>query len=431
MSMNRVVRNGRVIDPASGRDEVCDIFISEPIIAGVGNAPAGFEANAADVDASGKLVMPGIVDLAARMREPGQEHKATIASESRAAAASGITTVCHHPDTQPVIDAPAEVELLRRLAKRAGHTWIVPIGALTRGLKGEHLSELAALKEAGCPAVSNSEKPITDTRVLYRCLAYAATFDLPVIVEPTDAWLGKTGCAHDGVIAARLGLPGIPEAAETSEMARVIALAEAVGARVHFGRISTGAGADLIRRARQRGVRVSGDVCAHQLFLTEHDLQSFDSNFHVNPPLRTTSDRDALRYAVADGTIGAICSDHQPHDFDAKDNPFIETEPGISAFETLLPLTLRLVEEGVVDLPTAVTRLTAGPAGLLGIAAGSLSIGARADLCIVDLESPWRVDPDAFLSAGKNSPFKNWEFRARVMHTIYEGISVFESESRP
>ena len=430
MSNMLVIRNGRVIDPVSGLDEVLTLYIGHTRILSLGEPPDGFQPHQI-IDAAGKLVIPGVIDLACRMREPGQEHKATIRSEGYAAAASGITTLAIPPHTDPVIDDAPEVQLLRRRAKQSGRCWIIPIGALTRGLDGEALAELAALKAEGCPAVSNGLRPIPDSRVLMNCLAYAATYDIPVMIQPSEPWLSRNGCVHDGAVAARLGPPGIPEAAETAEIARVLALADATGARVHFCRLSTARGADQIRHAKQRGMRVSADVAMHQLFLSEQDINGFDSNCHVNPPLRTLDDRNALRKAVVDGVIDSICSDHQPHDVDAKDNPFMQTQPGISALETLLPLGMELVESGVLTLTTLVQCLTGGPARTLGLNVGRIAAGARADIAIIDPDQPWRLTRDRLRSRGRNSPFLQRHFSARVTHTLFEGRVVFDSATAP
>ena len=430
MSAPLVIRNGRVIDPVSGLDEILTIYIDHTRILSLGDQPKDFKAQHV-IDAAGKLIIPGVIDLACRMREPGEEHKATIRSEGYAAAASGITTLAIPPDTDPVIDDAPEVQLLRRRAKQSGRCWIIPIGALTRGLNGEALAELAALKAEGCPAVSNGLRPIPDSRVLMNCLAYAATYDIPVMIQPSEPWLSRNGCVHDGAVAARLGLPGIPEAAETTEIARVLALADATGAHVHFCRLSTARGAEQIRHAKQLGARISADVAMHQLFLSEQDINGFDSNCHVTPPLRTTDDRNALRHAVADGTIDSICSDHQPHDFDAKDNPFMQTQPGISALESLLPLGMELVESGVLTLATLVRRLTCGPARTLGLNVGRIAAGARADITIINPDQPWRLTRGGLRSRGQNSPFLQRRFSARVTHTIFEGRVVFDLATEP
>jgi dihydroorotase len=430
MSQRILIRNGRVIDPANGVDGIHSLALAGNRLIAIDDTPSDFRADAL-IDATGCLVIPGLVDLAARLREPGHEHKATIETETRAAAAGGITTLCCPPDTKPVIDAPAEVELLRRRAKQAGHAWVVPIGALTQGLLGEHLAEMAALKAEGCAGVSNALMPIRDTRVLLRGLEYAATFDLTVFVQPLNPWLGFEGCAHDGAVATRLGLPAIPDAAETAEIALVLDLAEHTGARIHFCRLSCARSVQLIERAQRAGLPVTADVSAHQLFLTENDLLGFDSQAHVMPPLRTDHDRDTLRRAVASGVITAICSDHQPHELDAKNAPFVETEPGISALETLLPLTLRLVTEGYLDLGRAIEALTSAPARILNRPIGTLTPGARADVGIIEPEHVWRLDREQLLSRGHNTPFHGWEFTGRVRQTLFEGRGVFHHPAAP
>jgi dihydroorotase len=415
-----LIRGGRVIDPANGLDTIADVYIQGSRIAAIGEAPEGFGPSPV-IDASGQVVCPGLVDLAARLREPGQEHKATIESEARAAAAGGITTLCLPPDTDPVMDTPAVVELVRRRAKHARHTWVLPIGAFTQGLEGKQLCELAALQEEGCVAVSNGLRPMANTLVLRRAMEYAATFRLRVHLHAQDPWLADGGCVHEGAVATRMGLPGIPEAAETADIARILALVEHTGVHLHFCRLSSARGAEMVARARADGLPVSADVSAHQLHLTEMDITGFDSQCHLQPPLRTQRDRDGLRQAVADGHISAICSDHQPHEADAKTAPFPSTEPGISSLETLLPLTLRLVDEGVLDLPQAVARLTSGPAEILDLPLGSLRPGNRADVCVFDPQAHWRLTEDNLLSRGLNTPFLGWEFRGRVTHTVLEG----------
>jgi dihydroorotase len=315
------IRGGRVIDPAAGLDEVTDLHLADGAIAGLGPPPADFEPQRI-IDATGLVVCPGLVDLSARLRQPGCEHKATVASETRAAAAAGITTLCCPPDTLPPVDTPAVAQLIRQLAEERGHARVLPAGALTRGLDGEQISEMAALKLAGCPVMSNADRPVRDTRVLRRALEYASTYGLCTFLHPADAYLSEGGLVHEGRMATQLGLPGIPEAAEVLGVARDLALAEQTGARVHFRGLSTGRATAMLAEARSRRLPVSADVAAHQLWLTEDALAGFNADARLIPPLRTAADRDALRAAVAAGEITAICSDHQPHEPDAKLNPF-------------------------------------------------------------------------------------------------------------
>lgn len=419
-----VIAGGRVIDPEHGVDRETDVFVGAGRILALDTPPADFQ-ETERVDARGLTVCPGLVDLAAHTREPGHAHVANIASEAYAAAAGGITTLCCTPDTDPVIDSPSVVELLRRRADEAGAARIEPLGALTRDLAGERLSELAALRGAGCHAFADGGRPLRDTLVLRRALEYAATFDFPVLLTPLDPWLAEGGLIHEGQVATRLGLPGISPAAETAALGRDLALIEQVGARVHFGRLSTAAGATALARAQRQGLPVTGDVAALQLFFTELDVWDFDTRYHVQPPLRAGTDREALRRALADGTLAVVCSDHQPHSADAKDAPLGASLPGASGVDTLLALMLRLVEESVLDLPTALAKVTCNPARILGLDAGTLAPGAPADICLFDAHAIWRVDAESLRSRGKNSPFLGWEFSGRVVRTWVGGRTVY------
>ncbi len=423
--MHTVIRNGRVIDPANRRDEVADLYIAAGRIVAIGASPNGFNVQK-EIDARGKVVIPGLVDLRAHLREPGQKHKGSIASETRAAAAGGITTLCCSPDTRPVVDSAAVVELIRRRASEAGMAHVLPVAALSPDLAGEQISEMWSMKQAGCIAVSNAHRPMANTLVLRRALEYAASIDMPVMIYSEDPWLGNDGCVHEGVVSARLGLPGIPSCAEVIAVGRDLMLIEQTGVRAHFCQLSTAQGAEMVAAAQRRGVPVTADVSAHQLYLTEMDVGQFNSLCHVRPPLRSQRDRDGLRAALADGVIGAICSDHQPHDPDAKLAPFPSTEPGISALDTLLPLALRLADEGVVSLHEAIGRVTWQPANMLGLNAGTLSYGARADICIYDPERYWTVSEKSLQSRGKNTPFLGWELKGKVSHTLLDGRLVYE-----
>jgi dihydroorotase len=422
------IRHGRLIDPANGLDRDLDLHLADGRVLAIGDAPDGFHPDRT-LDARGLIVCPGFVDLSARLREPGLEQKATIASETRAAAAAGITTLCCPPDTSPVIDTPAVAQLIQQMAQRAGYARVLPAGAMTQGLEGKQITEMAALKLAGCPVLSQAERPIRSAQVQRRALEYAATFGLTLFLHPQDPDLTSGGCAHEGRVSTRLGLPGIPEAAETVAIARDLALAGQTGARIHFRGLSTARAAAILAAARHRGVHASADVSIHQLFLTEDDVDGFDANCHLIPPLRTGADRDALRNALAAGELGAICSDHQPHDADAKLLPFPETAPGISGLETLLPLALRLVSEGVLDLPGVIARLTTGPAGILGVDLGHLSPGAIADVCIFDTDACWIPTPGTLLSHGENSPFLYAPMHGRVIATVLEGRIVFDRDA--
>lgn len=423
--MTRIaIVNGRLLDPESETLTIGRVCLAEGRIVAVGEVPAGFQADEI-LDAKGDVISPGFIDLAAYLREPGYEHKATIASETAAAVKAGVTTVCCLPETNPVIDTPAVVELIRERALTSGKAKVVAIGALSRGLEGTSLSEMHALKEASCPAVSNGRRPLANPLIWRRALEYAATYDLRVVVRPQDPWLAAGGCVHEGEVATRLGLPGIPVSAETVMIAQILALVEEIGIKVHFACLSSARAAAMIEEAVKQGLPVSCDVAAHQLHLTERAVEGFDPMAHVDPPLRSLADREGLRAAVASGAMAAICSDHQPHEADAKRNVFAATEPGISALETLLPLTLRLVEEGVLPLPQAIARLTLRPAKILGLSSGRLAPGAPADLCVFDPEAQWIVDETTWLSRGRNTPFWGQRLKGRVRYTLVDGRVVY------
>ena len=417
------ITGGRVIDPASSVDRICDVFLADGRVLGLERAPDGFTAELV-IDAREQVVCPGLVDLTVRLREPGDEHKATISSETRAAAAGGITTVCCQPDTVPAVDTPAVVELIHQRARASNMSRVEVLGALTRELGGTQLAEMGALGAAGCRGVSNAAAPVPDTEVMRRALEYAATFDLTVFVRPEDPCLARGRVVHHGETSTRLGLPGIPEIAETIIVARELLLVEQTGARVHFSQLSTGPAVDMVRDAREHDLPVTADVAIHQLHLTERDVLGFDSMCHVRPPLRSFDDRARLRSGVADGTLSAVCSDHQPHERDAKENPFPLTEPGISGLETLLPLGLELVAEGVASLPDTIGALTYGPAQILKLERGTLAPGAVADVCVFDPRARWRLDASTMVSRGHNSPFFGRELTGRVTHTIRDGAVI-------
>lgn len=421
------IKNGRVIDPVSQFDAKADVYISNGKIIAIGDALADFTADQT-IDATGLIISPGLVDLNARLREPGQEHTATISSETAAAAAGGVTTLCVPPDTDPVIDNPAIVELIEDRAKKAARTMVLTTGAMTQKLEGELLAEMARLKDAGCIGVSNALNPIKNCVILQRAMSYAATLDMTLFINPADPWLQAQGCVHEGSVSSRLGLAGIPESAETIAVSRDLILIEQTGVRAHFHSLSTAKAVKLIREAQNKGLPVTADVSAHHLHLSEHDLGNFDSLSHVLPPLRSIRDREQLQQGVRDGVISAISSHHKPLDPDAKLGPFAETRPGISSLETLLPLTMKLVEDDELDITQALAALTCNPADILGIDAGRLKVGAVADICIIDPDSEYECQPLNFFSAGKNSPFANWLFNYQVSHTIFHGRIVFERD---
>lgn len=418
-----LIRNARLLDPASGLDQAGHLGIRDGLIVHVGTEPPA-QPYRETLDATGQWLLPGIVDLCARFREPGQTGKATFRSETAAAFAAGVTRFALPPDTQPVLDTPAMVARVQRIAEAADSPHLHPLGALTQQLGGEALAEFAALKAAGCTGLSNGLRPLSSRLIARRALEYARGLGLTVHVFAQDEQLSPGGCAHEGAVGTRLGLAPIPAAAEVAAIRFWISLVEDVGGRVHLGRLSTARGAELVETAQARGLPVTADVAAHQLVLTEDALDGFNSLAHVIPPLRTTQDREALCEALRKGVIGAVCSDHQPHEADAKINPFPLTEPGISGLATLVPIMLRLVADGVLSPLQAAARLTSGPAALLGVEA-ALRVGAGADLVLLDPDASWLLDRQSLISRGKNSPFLGQTLRGRVMRTLLRGRTVY------
>lgn len=425
--MNIKIENGRLIDPAHRTDHVTDVFVAEGKVVAHGRAPDGFTPEQT-IDARGLIVCPGLVDLAARLREPGYEYRATLESEMDAAMAGGVTSLAIPPDTDPALDEPGLVEMLCHRAKKLNRAHVYPVGALTLGLKGERLSEMAELVESGCVAFSQANVPIVDNTVLMRAMQYAATFDFPVWLQPIAPFLSRGGFAHDGEVASRLGLPGIPVAAETVALFTYLQLARATGARLHITRLSSAEGLRLIDQARAEGMTVTCDVSVNHLHLCDLDIGYFDSNCYLVPPLRSQRDRDALRQGLIDGRINALCSDHTPVDDDGKFAPFSESEPGATGLELLLSLTLKWAHDSKLDLVDALARVTSDAAAIVGITkAGHLAPGARADICVFDPGVHRVISRTSLRSQGKNTGFLGLELPGQVRYTLVEGQVMYRA----
>ncbi|MGB3881013.1 MAG: dihydroorotase [Diaphorobacter nitroreducens] len=429
--MKILIQNGRVIDPASGFDKVCNVALAAGRIIAVDREPQGFTPTRV-IDASGCLVLPGLVDLAARLREPGHEHEGMLESEMAAAVAGGVTSLVCPPDTDPVLDEPGLVQMLKFRAEKLHQARLFPLGAVTRGLAGEVLTEMAELTESGCVGFSQAEVPLTSTQVLQRALQYAATYGYTVWLRPQELHLGK-GVAASGPLATRLGLSGVPVAAETIALHTIFELLKTTGARVHLCRLSSSAGVDLVRQAKAAGLPVSCDVSINSLMLTDADIGYFDSRARLTPPLRQQRDRDALAAALLDGTIDALVSDHTPVDEDAKALPFAEAEPGATGLELLLSVALKWSQEGGAPLQRALAVITAEPARVLGTSLGTLQAsvgriieGGVGDLCVLDPAAHWTVQADALASQGKHTPFSTYELPGRVRCTLVGGQVAFE-----
>ena len=422
--MRLSIVNGRVVDPASGLDTHAAVHVADGRIVAVGDVPGGFVAQQT-LDAAGLVVAPGLVDLSARLREPGFEYRATLESEMQAALAGGVTSLSCPPDTDPPLDEPGLVEMLKHRARGLDGAHLYPLGALTVGLAGEVITEMAELAEAGCVGFAQPGQLMRDTQTLVRAMQYAKTFGFTVWLQPEDPSLARGGVAHGGPVAGRLGLPGVPAIAETVALHTVFEIVRATGCRVHLCRLSTAAGIALVRQAKAEGLPVTCDVAVHHLHLTDVDIGFYDSHYRVAPPFRSQRDRDAIRRAVADGTVDALCSDHTPVDDDAKLLPFAEAEPGVTGLELLLPLTLKWAEEEGIPLPQALSRITSLAAPILGLDAGRLQPGAPADLCLFDPGEHWTVTPEQLLSQGRHSPFLGREVSGRVRTTVVGGRVVF------
>lgn len=433
--MKILIRNGRLVDPATGRDEIGDVAIATGRIVGLGSVSHDFEADRT-IDATGLVVAPGLVDLAARLREPGHEHEGMLESELMAAAAGGVTSLVCLPDTDPPLDEPGLVEMLKFRARKLSRARLFPLGALTRGLAGEALTEMAELTESGCVGFTQADAPLRDTVVLMRALQYASTYRYAVWLRPQDPWLGK-GVAASGAVATRLGLSGVPVAAETIALHRIFELVRATGARVHLCRLSSAAGVELVRAAKTEGLPVTADVSINSLHLTDLDIGFFNSAMRLNPPLRQMRDRDALRAGLADGTIDALVSDHTPVDADDKNLPFGEAEPGATGLELLLGLALRWGDDAGLPLARTLATITSSPVRVLGEALGSLASsagrlvpGGVADLCLFDPAASWAVQPAELASQGRHTPFAyditGFELPARVRMTLVAGTVAYE-----
>jgi dihydroorotase len=424
--MNTLISNGRVVDPANRTDAVQNVYVAGGKIVALGAAPDGFTPERT-IDASGLVVAPGFIDLAARLREPGFEYRATLESEMDAAMAGGVTSLAIPPDTDPVLDEPGLVEMLTYRAKKLNRAHIYPVAALTIGLKGERLSEMAELVEAGCVAFSQANVPVVDNTVLMRALQYAATFGFRVWLQPLAPFLSRLGYAHDGEVSTRLGLSGIPVAAETVALFTYLELARTTGARLHITRLSSAAGLALIEQARADGMDVTCDVSINHVHLCDMDIGYFDPNCHLIPPLRSQRDREALARGLAEGRINALCSDHTPVDDDGKQTPFSESEPGATGLELLLPLTLKWADRAGLSLLDGLARITSDAAKIVGITkAGHLSVGARADVCVFDPAAHVTITREGLRSQGKNTPFLGMELPGKVHYTLVEGQVMFE-----
>ncbi len=424
--MTIFIAGGHVIDP--GRfNGVADVLIDEGRVVAVGprlKVPAG----CTKIDAVGRLVLPGFVDLHVHFREPGFEYKESIQSGAAAAVAGGFTSVCCMPNTNPVNDNQAITELMLDRARAAGLANVFPIGAITKGSEGKELAEIGDLRRAGCVAISDDGKPVMNSLVMRRAMEYALAFDVPVVDHCEDLHLAEGGCMNEGAISTELGLPGMPAAAEDVMVARNVALAELTGARLHLAHISTEGSVRMVREAKSRGLKVTAEACPHHFTITEETVRGYNTYAKMNPPLRTWKDVQAIKEGLRDGTIDVIATDHAPHASQEKQLGFTEAPFGIVGLETALPLTLALVDEGVLSLESAIDKLSTAPAKAFGLTKGTLAVGADADVAIVDQQEQWEVDPAKFRSKSRNTPFAGWKVKGRVTTTIVSGRVVFETD---
>ncbi|WP_199451902.1 dihydroorotase [Marinobacter sp. bablab_jr008] len=420
---------GQLFEPGKGLISNPGLLVRNGRIEAVG-AQAQAAEGAATLDAAGQVIAPGFIDLCCNLREPGNGQKGNIASETRAAAHGGFTTVCASPETSPVNDSGAVTNLILDSVASRGVVRVLPIGAITRGLDGDMLSDMAGLKAAGCVAVGNGSRGVRNARILRRCMAYAQTFGLTVMFSPENTALAADGYAHDGQVTTRLGLLGIPEVAETAAVMEMLLLAEETGVRLHLSQLSCARSVEMLAQARDRGVKVTADVAMHQLVFTESALAGFDSRFHVRPPLRGESDRQALVAGVRDGVIDAIVSQHQPHDSAAKQAPLPATEPGLSSIESVLSLGLELVQNHELELPDLLRALTAGPAAVLGREV-ALTAGAAADLCLFDPDGHWQPSAATLLSAGRHAPVLERALPGEVKLTLVAGRTAWQAPGTP
>jgi dihydroorotase len=425
MFMTILIKGGQVIDP--GRvNGPADVLIENGKIAAVGTklkAPAG----ATVIDATGKVVMPGFIDLHVHFREPGFEYKESIQSGTAAAAAGGFTSVCCMPNTNPVNDNQSITEFMLDKARAAGNANLFPIGAITKGSEGKELAEIGDLHRAGCVAISDDGLPVMNSLVMRRAMEYAIAFDVPVVDHCEDLHLSEGGCMNEGLVSTQLGLPGVPAAAEDVMVARNLALAELTGARLHLAHLSTAGSVRMVRDAKARGIRVTAEACPHHFMLTEEACCGYNTHAKMNPPLRTGADVQAIKDGLRDGTIDVIATDHAPHAAQEKQQEFAAAPNGIVGLETAWPLTLTLVEEGVLSLEAAVAKLTTEPARAFSLRKGTLAPGADADVAIADLHEGWEVDPARFKSKSRNTPFAGWKVKGRITTTIVDGRVVYKT----
>jgi dihydroorotase len=426
-----LIRGGRIIDPSRGADEVADLFLADGKVQASGR-DLGHPDDAQVLNAGGRVVAPGLIDLHVHLREPGQEDLETVATGAMAAAAGGFSAVCAMPNTDPVTDNQAAVGFIVSQAQRAAKARVYPIGAVSLGQKGQQLAEFGELVGAGAVAVSDDGKPVVSSHLMRTALEYARTFGIPVADHCEDPTLAEGGAMHEGLVATRLGLKGVPAAAEEIMVARDILLAELTGGHVHLCHLSTRGSVELIRRAKEKGLRVTAEACPHHFTLTHEACEGYNTHAKMNPPLREPEDREAIRQALREGTIDVICTDHAPHHYDAKEREFDDAPNGIIGLETALGLAIsELVESGLLSLPELVSRMSLMPARIFGLQGGSLAPGSPADVVVFDPAAEWTVRPEEFYSKSRNTPFAGRRLRGRAETTIVRGQVVFARGGDP
>ncbi|MGD2122376.1 MAG: dihydroorotase [Gemmatimonadota bacterium] len=421
-----LIRGGRIVDPSQDLDDVLDLLlVNGAVFSLVENA--GPAVDAREIDATGLVVTPGLIDPHVHLREPGQEHKETIATGARAAAAGGFTAVCSMPNTDPPIDDPAAVGFVVAEGERAKAARVYPMGAISENMEGRALAEIGELVEAGAVAVTDDGLPVMDSGLMRLALEYTQAFGIPVVDHPEDLTLSRDGTMNEGLVSSRLGLKGKPNASEDIHIIRDILLAELTGGRIHIQHVSTRDGVEAIRQGKARGVQVTGEASPHHLLLTDEAVEGYRTEAKMNPPLRSPEDRHAVQQGLKDGTLDVVATDHAPHHYDEKEAAFADAPNGVVGLETSLGLVYgHLVESGLIDLSIMVDRMSVAPARIFNLPGGTLKVGSPADVTIFDPTAEWEVDPSTFLSKSRNTPFAGWRLKGKPRYTIVGGRVVFE-----